>query len=187
MNKEARKAHYSTAATVLGIVVLFASFALVGFGRKFLLYVDVILAVAGITVGVRLCLARMSKVATCLLLLAGILPLYVSSLGTVGLWIFGGRLKMVGDVIFIIYPLLAFPIFCFVAVSLRVAVVAFWAYVAFDYVFPPLYFASRHGSVHLRLYPGSGMQRMLLVAAILMQTAFYLQKRSQRNTSTPLP
>jgi hypothetical protein len=42
---------------------------------------------------------------------AGVLTLIYTLLGVVGGWIFGGRIAGPKDVVFLIYPLLAFPIF----------------------------------------------------------------------------
>ena len=71
---------------------------------------------------------QISPLTWLLLIPAGVLVSLYTSLGVIGAWIFGGRINGTADLLFVINPLLALPIFLAVIASLRWATILLWLY-----------------------------------------------------------
>jgi hypothetical protein len=117
-----------------------------------------------------------SAIAALFTLSAGLLTLACTWLGLVGLWIFGGRLYSIQDIIFIVYPLLAFPIFLLVFVSRRAMAILLTLYFAANWIYDMLRSLPR-----ITIDPVPSMASWLLLTAVLLaDAAWILETRRHR-------
>jgi hypothetical protein len=107
-----------------------------------------------------------------LLVLAGLLTLAYTLLGIVGTGMMG---PIVGlkDLVAVYYPLLAFPIFCLVFASLRIATIVLWTYLLFKWIFWLII-----SWPHIGFNPlSSKADQLLFLAAVLFQLALIAASR----------
>ena len=107
---------------------------------------------------------------------AGVLVSLYTSLGVIGAWIFGGRINGTADLLFVINPLLALPIFLAVIASLRWATILLWLYFLYVWGFSFVLSCPR-----LVLNPlASPASWLLLIAVMLVTLAFIVDMLTRR-------
>jgi len=70
-----------------------------------------------------------------LLVPAGISIAIYTGLGVIGTWIFGGRINGAKDLLYVLNPLLAFPLFLVIFSSIRLAVGLLWVYFLYTWAY----------------------------------------------------
>jgi hypothetical protein len=121
-------------------------------------------------------LGKISTISWLLLTPAGVLTLIYTLLGTVGGWIFGGRIAGPKDIIFLIYPLLAFPLYLSVFKSLKWATILLWLYFLFVWGFSIVLSWPR-----VLFNPlSSVVNQLLFIALVLVLAAYIVESRAHR-------
>jgi hypothetical protein len=112
---------------------------------------------------------------------AGFLTLIYSLLGVVGTGMMGPIVSL-KDLVAVYYPLLAFPVFCLVFVSLRIATLCLWAYFLLKWGFWLVITWP-----HVAFNPlSSKADQLLFFAVLLVQVALVLQARLGRTAAAAL-
>lgn len=114
-------------------------------------------------------LIRVRKASLALSVLVGLLTLFYSWFGLVGLTFFGQRLRGFKESALFLAPLLAFPIFLLGLYSLKLSTILLWTYVLGAFL-----------SGVLLSWPNFDLtvaERALLLAAVLQHGAYTVAKR----------
>jgi hypothetical protein len=114
--------------------------------------------------------------------IAGVLALCYTLLGIIGTGIFGGRIGSLADVIFLILPLLAFPIFLSIFKSLKLGTILLWSYFFLVWGFSVVISWPR-----IFFNPLSSVADQMLFAAVLLVQAGFLLGIRRRRTEAAKP
>jgi hypothetical protein len=116
-----------------------------------------------------------------LLIPAGFLTLAYTLLGIVGTGMMG-PIVGVKDLVAVYYPLLAFPVFCLVFASLRIAAIFLWIYFLFKWIFWLVI-----SWPHIAFNPlSSKADQLLFLAVVLVLLASIVASRGWRRKVTAL-